>query len=247
MIYVEIEQNFESWRFAARSLLASGMRPEEIVWTNRKDSILFDTSSLPYVSEKKIAVPKSFFSLAKNASCFDDKEKWPLLYRILFRLVYENCHLLAVESDKDVRDARLMEKSVNRDVHKFHVFVRFRRVELNRVEIFTAWHEPQHYTVESAAPFFARRFGSMRFSILTPKGCAHWNLKKLTFSPAVDRSLAPKGDEMEDFWLLYYRSIFNPFRLKINAMKRELPVRHWPTLPEAVLIPNLIEQAKRMK
>jgi hypothetical protein len=27
-------------------------------------------------------------------------------------------------------------------------------------------------------------------------------------------------------------------------MKRELPVRHWATLPEAVLIPELVREAK---
>ena len=57
---------------------------------------------------------------------------------------------------------------------------------------------------------------------------------------AATRDLAPTGDETEEFWLLYYRSIFNPFRLKVNAMKKELPVRHWRTLPEAALIPELI-------
>jgi DNA polymerase len=136
-----------------------------------------------------------------------------------------------------------MAKAVRRDIHKFHAFVRFRRSEFDDKEIFIAWHEPRHFTVELAAPFFARRFGAMYFSILTPKGCAHWDLDRLTFSPAVDRSFAPAQDEAEDFWLLYYRSIFNPFRLKTNAMKRELPVRHWPTLPEAVLIPELIRDA----
>jgi DNA polymerase len=94
-------------------------------------------------------------------------------------------------------------------------------------------------------PFFARRFGSMNFSILTPRGCAHWDRKRLTFSEGVDRTLAPAADDAEDFWLIYYRSIFNPFRLKLNTMKRELPVRHWPTLPEAVLIPELVRNAAK--
>ncbi len=241
-IHLEIDQNFVSWRRAARSLLAGAVRPDDIVWMNGAESNLFDTNPLSNVS-KKIAVPNSFMSLAKAVACFDDAEKWPLLYRILFRLVYENRSLLAIESDKDIRDARLIEKAVGRDTHKFHAFVRFRRVELDGEEIFTAWHEPQHWTVERATPFFARRFGAMKFSILTPKGCAHWDLNRLTFSAPADKSIAPKGDEMENFWLLYYRSIFNPFRLKINAMKREFPARHWPTLPESVLIPELIEHA----
>ena len=78
----------------------------------------------------------------------------------------------------------------------------------------------------------------------SPKGCAHWDKQLLTFSPPADRSSAPAGDLTEEFWLTYYRSIFNPFRLKVNAMKKELPVRHWATLPEAPLIPELIREAR---
>lgn len=243
MISVSIEPNFESWRFAARVLITEAVPPRDIIWTEAADSTLFETGTLKD-SSGTFSVPKGFISLGSAAACFDDKEKWPLLYRLLFRLVFENRNLLAIESDTDVRNARLMEKSVGRDVHKFHAFVRFRRVELDGEEFFTAWHEPQHWTVERATPFFSRRFGSMRFSILTPKGCAHWDTNKLTFSAAADKSMAPKSDEMESYWLLYYKSIFNPFRLKTNAMKRELPVRHWPTLPESALIPELIQKAR---
>lgn len=191
-------------------------------------------------------VPAEFIKLAQAVACFDDAERWPLLYRILFRLLHETRNLLCIESDADVRRARLMEKAVNRDVHKFHAFVRFRRVVTDGNEIYVAWHEPHHFTVERSAPFFARRFGSMNFSILTPKGCVHWDQKELQFSPPALKEHAPAKDETEDFWLLYYKSIFNPFRLKVKTMKRELPVRHWPTLPEAVLIPELIRKAKGM-
>ncbi|MDI1240545.1 MAG: TIGR03915 family putative DNA repair protein, partial [bacterium] len=139
---------------------------------------------------------------------------------------------------------RIMEKAVNRDVHKFHAFVRFRKVEIENDELFVAWHDPEHFTVERATPFFARRFGTMKFSILTPKGSAHWDRSELTFSPAATREMASSSDETEEFWRLYYRSIFNPFRLNIKAMKKELPVRHWPTLPEAPLIAELVREAQ---
>lgn len=242
MITAAVKNDFENWRQTARRLVMAGVRPNDVVWSNETQAALFDKVVEPSVL-KDLKVPAEFLKLAASAACVDDAEKWPLLYRILYRLAYENRNLLEIESDADVRAARLMEKAIRRDVHKFHAFVRFRRLECDDKEIFVAWHEPQHFTVERAAPFFQRRFGTMNFSILTPKGCAHWDKKDLTFSPAVEKHMAPVADEMEDFWLLYYRSIFNPFRLKIKAMKKELPVRHWPTLPEAVLIPELIKNA----
>ncbi|HEY8559413.1 MAG TPA: TIGR03915 family putative DNA repair protein [Pyrinomonadaceae bacterium] len=247
MIQISIENNFASWRAAARKVLLSEIAPGEILWTNESQNGLFENAFDAQESEKTIKVPADFLRIAEAVACFDDFEKWSLLYRLLYRLTFENRHLLAIESDDDVRRALLMEKAVARDVHKFHAFVRFRRLEINEKEIFVAWHEPHHYTVMRAAPFFVRRFGAMLFSILTPRGCAHWDLENLTFSEAVASDSAPPQDAAEDFWLVYYKSIFNPFRLKIKAMKKELPVRHWRTLPEAVLIPELIRAAREKK
>lgn len=244
MIQVFVDGTFEDWRRAARALVASRVRPEEIVWSQGDQNSLFGAKDLAASESDKLRVPTAFMELAKLAASFDDPGRWTRLYTLLFRLVYENPKLLSIESDPDTRRIQLMAKAVRRDVHKFHAFVRFRRVECDDKEIFVAWHEPHHHTVELATPFFARRFGSMIFSILTPRGCAHWDKQTLTFSEAVSRSLAPAVDDAEDFWLVYYRSIFNPFRLKVGTMKRELPVRHWPTLPEAQLIPELIRQTK---
>jgi probable DNA metabolism protein len=244
MLIAQTADNFESWRNAARDLLSRGVRPENIVWNTDEQTGLFQEPSPVISGQEQRKVPAEFIKLAKAVACFDEKEKWPLLYRILFRLSHENANLLFIESDKDVRDARVMEKAVSRDVHKFHAFVRFRTVVTDEQEIYVAWHEPQHLTVERSTPFFVRRFGTMNFSILTPKGCAHWDTQKLTFGPPAERKNAPAADASEDHWLTYYRSIFNPFRLKVKAMKKEFPVRHWATLPEAVLIPELIREAR---
>ncbi len=250
MIQIAIENNFVSWRKAARECLQRAIASAEILWTCGEQNNLFENDSSEKSekkAEKVFKVPADFLALAETVVCFDDATRWSLLYRLLFRLVHENRNLLHIESDDDVRRARLMEKAIYRDIHKFHAFVRFRRVEIDGEEVFVAWHEPHHFTVRRAAPFFVRRFGTMCFSILTPKACAHWDLKNLTFSVGATAKHAPKRDETEEFWLAYYQSIFNPFRLKIKAMKKELPVRHWRTLPEAVLIPELIRKAKQLE
>jgi uracil-DNA glycosylase len=243
MIEVCVENGFEDWRAAARELAIESVEPSGILWSSELQGTLFDRTATVPSTNDPLKVPREFVSLAQAVACFDSAEKWGLLYRLLFRLVHENRDLLKIESDLDVVTANRMAKAVKRDIHKFHAFVRFRRVECETDEIYVAWHEPHHFTVERAVPFFARRFGSMKFSIFTPKGCAHWDLKSLSFSEPADRSMLPNADEMEDYWLLYYRSIFNPFRLKVSAMKKEFPVRHWSTLPEAVLIPELIRSA----
>lgn len=250
MICISVENDYEKWRIAARKCLLRAIKPDRILWTENSQNALFEDSLTNEEStdeNKIIRVSPDFMEMAEAVACFDDAEKWSLLYRILFRLTYENRNLLHIESDEDIRRARLMEKAVSRDVHKFHAFVRFRRIEVDAQEVFVAWHVPAHYTVKRATPFFVRRFGAMRFSILTPKGCAHSDLKNLSFTEGVSSNLAPQRDETEDFWLTYYSSIFNPFRLKIKAMKAEMPVRHWRTLPEARLIPEMIGKAKKLQ
>ena len=174
MIEARFDNTFAGWRDTARRLIQSGVHPGSVVWTSAGQSALFNDVPNDRVSRDAPRIPSSFVNVAETASCFDDPTRWDLLYRILFRLVHETKNLLAIESDPDVRKLQLMVKAVRRDIHKFHAFVRFRRVELDGKEIFIAWHEPHHFTVEAATPFFARRFGSMNFSILTPKGCAHW-------------------------------------------------------------------------
>lgn len=244
MINAHVSGAFADWRTTARLLISRSVVPESIVWAPQTQGGLFQTKIPEAENSREFNVPAKFIKLAQAVACFDDQSRWDLLYRILFRLTHENVNLLEIGSDVDISQAKRMEKAVNRDVHKFHAFVRFRQIECEGEEIFGAWHEPHHFSVERALPFFVRRFGGMKFSILTPKGCAHWDRQELTFSPPADRSLAPTGDDMEDLWLLYYRSIFNPFRLKVNAMKKEFPKRHWATLPEAVLIDELIRSAR---
>ena len=85
----------------------------------------------------------------------------------------------------------------------------------------------------------------MRWSILTPDRCAHWDGAELSFTDGVDKSQAPTEDKMEALWLTYYANIFNPARVKVHAMQAEMPKKYWRNLPEAALIPSLLQEAPR--
>ncbi len=136
-----------------------------------------------------------------------------------------------------------MAKTIRRERHKMEAFVRFREIADEEGPLFVAWFEPEHHIVELTAPFFARRFASMRWSILTPLASAHWNTRELRFGPGASKADAPGGDAVEDHWRTYYASIFNPARLKVSAMKSEMPVRYWKNLPESALIAPLVREA----
>lgn len=236
--------SFEAWRTVARGLLARDIAPEQVVWGGLG---LFEAPDLslttPALAKPVASVPKDFVDLAKVVGLHRDESRWPLLYRTLYRITHGERNLLKIDIDDDVRALNLMEKAIRRDIHKMHAFVRFRRVAGSEPEQFVAWHRPDHHIVEAVGPWFADRFGAMRWSILTPDRSVHWDLHELTYSEGVPRSEAPDEDSLEDLWRDYYSSIFNPARVKVKAMKAEMPVRHWATLPEAQLIPGLLAKA----
>ncbi|MBF5040991.1 UdgX family uracil-DNA binding protein [Aggregicoccus sp. 17bor-14] len=240
---------FADFRREARALLAEDVPPDAVVLEDAAvgQAPLAGLFAAPHAPEQParptLAVPSAFLRLGEQVACHRDGERWGHLYRVLWRLTHGERHLLEVESDPDVRRLQLMAKAVERDVHKLHAFVRFRRVEQGGQEHYVAWHRPDHLIVERAAPFFARRFPSMRWSLLTPDACAYWDLSELRFGEGVPRSAAPEGDALEALWRTYYAAVFNPARLNPRAMRAQLPVRHWATLPEAPLIRGLVRSA----
>ncbi len=241
--------SFEDWRTRARRLLAAGLSPSDAIF--REDSeqqSLFDPPPLANNRDEESTspisrVPRQYLEAARIVSCHRDADRYQLLYRLLWRLCHGEPRVLEWEADDDVRRFQWMRKAVDRDVHKMHAFVRFRQVISPDGEQFVAWHRPDHRIVPLAAPFFARRFPEMHWAILTPDESVSWDRQQLQFGPGVGKGEAPAADDLEDLWLTYYGAIFNPARIKLKAMKKEMPVRHWATLPEAGLIPQLLAEA----
>ncbi|MFC7337526.1 UdgX family uracil-DNA binding protein [Haloferula chungangensis] len=233
--------DFDSWRDVARRALAAGIPPHEILWND--EDALFAEAGLPALKGSELKVSAAFVKLARSVSCHCDPRRWPLLYSILWRIVRgRERSLLSIASDMEVSLATRMSKAVGREIHKMHAFVRFRKIgerEDGR-ERFVAWFEPEHFIVEAGTPFFRKRFANMDWSIFTPKGCAHWNGSVLSFTAGIEHDPFEQTDELEKAWLTYYRSIYNPARIKLKAMQGEMPKKFWKNLPEAELIESLI-------
>lgn len=249
-------RDFEHWREIARRLVVDGVSPHVVTLRDVDDQLsLFADEPAPKVSArdniaapKPFTVPREFLTLAQDVAYHSDPSRWNTLYRTLWRLQHDEPHLLELTTDDDVYQLRRMEKQTRRDAHKMKAFVRFRKVTLDGVDYFIAWHRSDHYVLRKVAPFFSRRFRGMNWSILTPFESVTWDQQVLRFGPGVARSEAPDSDEMEDLWRTYYSSIFNPARVKVKAMKNEMPVRYWPTMPETHLIPDLlVEASSRMQ
>ena len=253
MEQITFAPTFAGWQQAARRALQAGVQPGAIHWQEHDDAQpalgMFDAKEeepAPITPTTEHRVPRAFVDVARRVACHRDPQRWTLLYRILFRLTHGEAHLLLVAVDPDVHLLTAMDKAVRRDVHKMRAFVRFRTVVAEDGETwYVAWFEPEHHVVEMNAPFFTDRFASMRWSILTPERCAHWDGSALHFTAGLTRDKAPDADAIEPLWRQYYAHIFNPARVKTHAMQKEMPKRYWKNLPEAELIPTLLRQAPK--
>jgi uracil-DNA glycosylase len=246
------ETDLAGFRRNGRALLLQGVPPEQVAWTvgeggddlfAHRDLESPDTAS---PARGSINVPAAFVSLCEAVVLHRDPQRFALLYRLLWRLVREPA-LRHDPLDPDLLQARQMARAVGRDVHKMRAFVRFRPVA-DRGEgaepLHVAWFEPEHRIVAANAPWFSRRFANMRWAILSPDACAEWDGERLVLRGGARREEAPPPDAGEALWLTYYRSIFNPARLNLPMLAREMPRRYWRNLPEAQAIPVLAAAAQ---
>jgi DNA polymerase len=242
------QADFAAWRIEARRLLAAEIAPERIEWRVAGDGQgLFGGNPPPRAeAESPARVPRRFPDLAELVIRHRDPERFALLYRALWRLTHGEPALLDTPTDLDTLRLETMAKSVRRDAHKMHAFLRFRAVPTDAGEHHIAWFEPDHHILEAeAGGFFARRFAGMRWSILTPRASAHWDGETLRMGPGATWRDAPAEDAGDELWRIYYAAIFNPARLKPAAMRAEMPKKYWRNMPEAREIPRLMAEAPR--
>jgi uracil-DNA glycosylase len=242
--HLATEDDFDGWRDAARALALARVPADQVVWqVGEHASDLFGDQAVPAAAAAAFSVPRPFVELAQSVVAHADPERFGLLYRMLLRLRDEP-RLISDHADPLLRRLEEMAKQVRRDMHKMRAFVRFREVETEEGTRFVAWFEPEHHIVRMNAGFFARRLANMRWSILTPELSIHWDGETLSESAGATKADAPDGDPVEEIWRTYYGSIFNPARLKIGAMLKEMPRKYWKNMPETALVPQLIASAQ---
>ncbi len=245
-VVLRAPDDYEGWRDAARALAEAGVPPDAVVWRAADDApdLFVSPPEAPADAPKRaLRVARRFVDLAELVACHRDPERFAFLYRVLCRLQDEP-RLLDITTDEDVFRIEMMAKSVRRDRHKMTAFVRFKELRVDGAEpAYLAWFEPEHHILALGAPFFVERFRSMLWTIVTPEARASWDGAALHFGPGGSRDEVPAEDATEDHWRTYYVNIFNPARLKVDAMKREMPMKYWKNLPEAQLIAPLIRAA----
>ena len=238
VIRVRSRRHFRHWQRAARRLLAGHVDPRTSSGCRTTQPATCSTAS-PTMSTarrrgpQRFLVPRRFVALAQRRPSSRRRRAGRCSTACSGDCTHGNRDLLEIAVDHDVRALRAMVRQVNRDEHKMHAFVRFRRVEDGRTASASSrGTAPDHLDRRLAAPFFADRFRGDALVDPDAGPLGHWDGERLTFTPGVPRSAAPTEDELEDLWrdLLRRRLQSGPRQPRGDA--REMPVRHWATLPE---------------
>lgn len=264
------ETDLAGFRQAARALLQAGVGPDEVGWQVSHGpqavapaaDLFADEPRSPAAVVEALAdapearapggaprVPPWFPELLAAAGLHAAPDRFDRLWRLLARLGREP-GLRGDPLDPERAWLEGLARQVRREQHKMHAFVRFRPLETAvdgepalRQTLHVAWFEPEHHITEAVAPFFVRRFAAMRWALLTPRCSVRWDGRQWQLGPGAERGQAPAADAGEALWLAYYRATFNPARLNLPQLCREMPVRYWPQLPEAALIRELADGA----
>ena len=234
---------YERFRGRARALLARGVLPADARWDG-DGGLLDDAVASLGQATVPSRIPARAAELLERVACHRDPARLPRMYRLLWRVTHGERDVVDDPADDDVMALTRLARAVDRAAHKMTAFVRFREVATADGPRYVAWFEPEHDVLARTAPFFVRRFASMRWTIVTPDGGAAWDGTALAFF-AVDDAMRrpPAPDAVESLWLTYYASIFNPARINVRMMAKEMPVAYWRNLPEAARIPTLVAAA----
>jgi uracil-DNA glycosylase family protein len=118
-IEVSISPTFEAFRDKARALLAANVPPEKVTWNDggaKQMSLLsLVADPIPKAKGEPPKVPPEFLAAAELAAKHTHKERWNILYRVVWRLTHGEAMLLDNPSDPDVSKFRSFGAEVRAD------------------------------------------------------------------------------------------------------------------------------------
>lgn len=184
----------------ATRLLAQQVPPETVQWSAAPAQAVEEEDLDPGRGAirnraARAIVPQSFIRMSELVVLHRDPQRFDLLYRSLWRLVYEP-DLKNDPGDGDLARLRQMAQAVRRDIQKMKLRLEFRPLLIHGAAVPVAWYEPAHYVCETVGAWLARRDPQGQWMLLTPERSLRWDGTHLLSAPA----LAPmeQGQPMTD-------------------------------------------------
>jgi DNA polymerase len=173
----------------ATRLLAQQVPPETVEWSAApaqsvgEEALDVGRAAIHNRAARAI-IPQSFIRMSELVVLHRDPQRFDLLYRSLWRLVYEP-DLKKDYGDADLARLRQMAQAVRRDIQKMKAKLVFHPMTLNGESVPVARYEPSHYVCETVGTWLANREPSRRWLLLTPDRSLLWNGTRLLSAPAV--------------------------------------------------------------
>lgn len=173
----------------ATRLLAQQVPPETVVWTAapaqslNEEALDAERAAIRNRAARAI-IPQSFIRMSELVVLHRDPQRFDLLYRSLWRLVYEP-DLKGDFADRDMAKLRQMAQAVRRDVQKMKAKLLFRAIPLKGETTRVAWYEPAHFICETVGAWLAKRDPATPWILLTPDRSMRWDGRRLLSAPAI--------------------------------------------------------------
>jgi probable DNA metabolism protein len=173
----------------ATRLLAQQVPPQSVEWSaapaqSVDEEPLEANRAAIHNRAARAIIPQSFVRMSELVVLHRDPERFDLLYRSLWRLVYEP-ELRHDFADHDLAKLRQMAQAVRRDIQKMKSKIAFRPMKVHGQPVRVAWYEPTHYVSEVVGGWLAQRDPAARWIILTPDRSMRWDGQHLLSAPAV--------------------------------------------------------------
>lgn len=136
-------------------------------------------------------IPQSFVRMSELVVLHRDPLRFDLLYRSLWRLVYEP-ELKHDFADADLARLRQMAQAVRRDIQKMKARMEFHELVLRGAPASVCWYEPAHFVAETVAGWLAKDKPEQRWLILTPDRSLRWDGAHLLTAPSVPPDRQPQ-------------------------------------------------------
>lgn len=215
----------------------------DLLSTNAPNTLI--EPSKEYVLKiKNSSFYKEYKTFSKGVLYHNNHQKFSHLYTLFCKLGIDP-RLINNVLDPNVKELKNYKRQISRDIHKMHAFVRFNKISIDNKDVFVANHIPDHHIIKKGSLHFVERFSDMNWIIYSNDQMVLWDKKELKYTEGDFSDLSFKEDDFIDLWKTYYANIFNPARVKVKAMKNEMPVRYWSKMPETELISKLLQEAPK--
>jgi DNA polymerase len=179
----------------ATRLLARQVPPDTVEWTAAAPAEVdqqVEEAARAQVGSRaaRAIIPQSFVRMSELVVLHRDAARFDLLYRSLWRLVYEP-ELKNDFGDADLARLRQMAQAVRRDMQKMRSRMEFQPMVLKGRPMAVCWYEPAHYIAESVGASHAKAHPDTHWLLLTPDRSLRWDGERLLAAPGLPAGQQP--------------------------------------------------------